>query len=592
MAKVPGRAREAGPSGYARLVGEERLGSRELERLLEVGRALVSELDLETVLQHVLGVARELTGARFAALGVLDERKEALERFLYLGIDAATRRAIGPLPRGRGVLGELIRNPRPLRLSDVGDHPRSYGFPPGHPPMRSFLGVPILIRGEAWGNLYLTQKEDGDFDELDEQSAVTLADWAAIAITNARLYQDVERRREELEHAVRGLEATTQIARALGGETDLDSVLGLIVKRGRALVEARWALIMIAEADELVVKAFAGELPRGAEGGRLPSASSLPGEVLLSMRAERISEPTGRRRTAGLAELGLEAETALCVPLVFRGRAVGVLLAADRILEGPEFTEEDERLALAFAASAATAVATAQTVEAERLRDSIESAEQERRRWARELHDDTLQDLGALGVILETGLQSGNTERLRKSARTAVEQVDITTKNLQSLITELRPAALDELGVQPAVESLVERTRTLTGLEVELDAHLGEGRQTPQVESTIYRIVQESVNNAVKHSGASRVAVRLVKDTDEIEVEVRDDGVGFEPQPGFNPARHGGFGLVGMRERVSLIGGRLQIESRPGEGTRVRARIPATTADAVGGPSPRRPAAR
>jgi len=553
---------------------DEQLGVRELERLLDVGRALVSDLDLESVLHQVLDVARELTGARYAALGVLDERKEELERFVHLGIDAATRREIGPLPRGRGVLGELIRDPRPLRLANVSQHPRSYGFPAAHPPMRSFLGVPILIRGEAWGNLYLAEKEGGRFDERDERSVVILADWAAIAIANARLYEDVERRREELEHAVSGLEATTQIARALGGETDLDSVLDLIVKRGRALVEARWALIMIAEGDELVVKAPAGELSRDPAGSRVQVEGSLSGEVLRSMRAERVADVSSRGRRAGLPEL-LEAEAALCVPLVFRGRALGVLLAADRMIDGPQFTDEDERLVVAFAASAATAVATAQTVEAERLRDSIEAAEQERRRWARELHDDTLQDLGALGLVLETGLQSGRAEALERASRSAVEQVGVTVRNLQALIAELRPAALDELGVQPAVEALVERTRALTDLDVELDISLGPARQAPQVESTVYRVVQEALNNAVKHAAASRVGVRIVEDTDQVEVEVHDDGAGFKPGSGFNPAREGGFGLVGMRERVSLVGGRLEVESAPGEGTAVHACIPA-----------------
>ena len=159
-----------------------------LQRLIDVGRVLVSELDLEVVLKRVLEVARELTGARYAALGILDERRKALERFLTLGIDDETRAVIGDLPRGRGVLGILISDPKPLRLDKVGEHPRSYGFPPGHPPMGSFLGVPILIRGEAYGNLYLTEKEGGEFSEADEQSAVILADWAAIAIDNARLY--------------------------------------------------------------------------------------------------------------------------------------------------------------------------------------------------------------------------------------------------------------------------------------------------------------------------------------------------------------------------------------------------------------------
>ena len=191
-----------------------RLGQEELERLLAVGRGLVSRLDLETVLHEVLATARELTGARFAALGILDEGKSELERFITIGLDDEARRAIGPLPRGHGVLGELIRNPKPLRLPDVARHPRSYGFPPGHPPMTSFLGVPIAVRGEAYGNLYLTDKAGGEeFTEGDEQLVVVLSDWAAVAIDNARLYETVERRRAELERVGGGLEATSAIAR-------------------------------------------------------------------------------------------------------------------------------------------------------------------------------------------------------------------------------------------------------------------------------------------------------------------------------------------------------------------------------------------
>jgi signal transduction histidine kinase len=160
-----------------------------LSRLIEVGRSLLSELDLDVVLDRVLETARELTGARFAALGILDERRRELAQFLTRGVDEETHRAIGDLPRGRGILGLLIEEPVPLRLRDLGEHPRSYGFPPGHPPMRGFLGVPILIRGEAWGNLYLTEKAGGDFDQDDEDAVVVLADWAAIAIENARLYE-------------------------------------------------------------------------------------------------------------------------------------------------------------------------------------------------------------------------------------------------------------------------------------------------------------------------------------------------------------------------------------------------------------------
>ena len=152
------------------------LDEHRLRRLIDVGRGLVAQLDLEAVLREVVDVARELTGARYAALGILDENRRELERFIYVGIDEPTRARIGDLPRGRGVLGELIRNPAPLRLHEVGQHPRSYGFPPDHPPMHSFLGVPIVVRGQAYGNLYLTEKEGGDFDAADEEAATILAE--------------------------------------------------------------------------------------------------------------------------------------------------------------------------------------------------------------------------------------------------------------------------------------------------------------------------------------------------------------------------------------------------------------------------------
>src|SRR4051812_41626328 len=353
-----------------------------LVRLIEVGRSLLSELDLDIVLDRVLETARDLTGARYAALGILDERRRELAQFLTRGVDEETHRAIGDLPRGRGILGLLIEEPYPLRLADLGEHPRSYGFPPGHPPMRGFLGVPILIRGEAWGNLYLTEKADGDFDQDDEDAVVVLADWAAIAIENARLYRTVDARRAELERAVRGFEATATIARAVGGETDLDRVLELIVKRGRALVEARDVLILLAEGDDLRVAAGAGSLAV-PEGVRVPLASSPIAAMLGQPRAQRVADPE-RRIGVRLSTLGVpDAEAALIVPLVYRGGVLGALIAFDRLTGDVGFTRDDEQLLEAFAASAATAVATAKTVEADRLRKSIEAAEAERRRWAR-----------------------------------------------------------------------------------------------------------------------------------------------------------------------------------------------------------------
>src|SRR5215204_6526468 len=437
-----------------------------LRRLLDAGRGLISNLDVDAILQQLLDVAREVTGARYAAVGVLDDRREELERFVTAGIDPATALAIGDLPRGRGILGLLIEDPQPLRLEHIGDHPRSYGFPAAHPEMETFLGVPVVIRDEAWGNLYLTEKEDGEpFTDADEESAVILASWAAIAIDNARLYASVAERRDHLERAVRGLDTTVAIAQALGGETDLNRILELIVKRARALVTARTLVIMLAQEEELVVTAGAGELREAVHGQRMPIEGTVTGRVLRSRRPERI-ENAQTQLTASLELLGFEASTALIVPLTFRGRAVGVLAAYDRLGDSGEFDREHERLLSAFAASAATAVATGRQVEEDRLRQSIEASEQERRRWARELHDETLQALAALRVGLSTAMR-GSEDDLRSAVETAVASVTEEIANLRSLIVELRPAALDEYGTGAAIESLAERIAAREGVPVE-----------------------------------------------------------------------------------------------------------------------------
>jgi GAF domain-containing protein len=311
---------------------------RRLARLIDAGRGLLSELDPETVLDRLLETAVDLTGAQYAALGILDEERRELARFLTRGIDADTHRTIGDLPRGRGLLGVLIEEPRPLRLEDVGEHPRSYGFPPGHPPMRTFLGVPILIRAQAWGNIYLTDKPGGQpFTSEDEEAVIVLADWAAIAIENARLYRDVAARREELERAVRGLQATAAIAHAIGGETELEKILELVVKRGRALVEAHDVLIMLREGDELVVAAGAGHVTIG-EGARLPLTGSTAGEVLAAGHPRRIADVVGELRFSP-EQLGVGgASTALLVPLLYRGQSLGVLAAFDRLEGDGAFT--------------------------------------------------------------------------------------------------------------------------------------------------------------------------------------------------------------------------------------------------------------
>jgi signal transduction histidine kinase len=556
-------------------MSDAQLSRGQMERLLEVGRTLVSELDLESLLGQVLETARDLTGARYAALGVLDSDKQGLERFVYLGIDEETRQRIGPLPRGRGVLGELIRHPEPLRIGEVSAHPRSYGFPAGHPDMSTFLGVPIKIRGEAWGNLYLTEKAGGQpFGETDERLVVVLAEWAAIAVENAHLHGGLERRQAELERAVRGLETSAALARAGAAGMAAERLVRLIAKRGRDLVDARRAMVLLPEGEGLIVAGAAGE---GA--GELEGAPINPGEPMLAdaLRDERAPRTfaVGGSTEPSLGGVGV-AKAALVAPLDFPGGERGALIGIDPI-GGGGFEPEDERLFESFAASAVTTLSIARAAETEKLRLSLEASEQERRRWARELHDETLQELGGLQVTIDAISSAREPARAGELLERAADHVERGIENLQGLITELRPAALDELGVGPAVDTLVARMGELSGLTVEAELELDreareKGRRlAPELESAIYRLVQEGLNNVVKHAGAGTAWVRVVEANGAIEVTVRDDGRGFEPtQTG------GGFGLVGMRERVTLVGGRLTIFSEPGRGTELRASLPAS----------------
>lgn len=550
---------------------------RTTQGILDVARSVLADLDLDVVLERVLEAAQELTEARYAALGVLTESRTELARFITKGIDEDARARIGSLPRGRGVLGALIEEPVPLRLADVGEHPFSYGFPHGHPPMSTFLGVPIIVNGEPYGNLYLTEKAGGQqFTDADEHALSVLAEFAGVAVDHARRYTGASERRDELERTVAALEATTQIARAVGGETDPEVVLELVAKRGRALVSARALVIELKRGDELVVAAGAGELPAELIGRRIGAADSVAGYVMRTRVSQRLEEQLNRARFEehGLGHLGVNASCGLVVPLIFRGETYGVLFALDRLRDGPTFSAEDERLLEAFATSAATAVATARSVAVERQRHRLAAAEGERRRWARELHDETLQSLSALRIGLSAAMRSQRPNALGQAVGQAVEQLEDAIANLRALITDLRPAALDELGVQAAVEALAERTGR-HGMEVDVSVELAaeqgrtSARHVPELETAVYRIVQEALTNATKHGNAGRAVVEVTEEQGMVCLCVRDDGDGFDPQ-----ARSEGFGLLGMHERVALLEGELHVDSAPGAGTTISARIP------------------
>jgi len=262
----------------------------------------------------------------------------------------------------------------------------------------------------------------------------------------------------------------------------------------------------------------------------------------------------------------LGAETALLVPLLHRGRSLGVLCAFDRLDEEPEFGDREEELLLSFATSAATAVTTARSVEAERLRHSLRSAERERTRWARELHDETLQGLGALRVLLRAGLRSG--DGLELAARQASDLVSTEIANLRALISELRPAALDELGLAAALVGLGRRSREVEGLDVAVQVETAVDELDHDLQTAIYRLAQEALTNVGRHAKAGRVDVRVQRSAEGVCVSVADDGAGFD-----RSAPTEGFGLAGMQERAALMGGRLELTTSP-QGTTVLAVFP------------------
>ena len=313
---------------------------------------MLAELDLDVVLERVLQAAQELTEARYAALGVLNDERTELARFLTRGIDESARGAIGELPRGRGVLGALIDDPKPLRLADVSEHPRSYGFPHGHPPMRTFLGVPILVDGEPYGNLYLTEKAGRSRSPRTTSTRVILlADFAGVAIDHARRYTGTRRDHDELAQTVAALEATTQIARAVGGETDPEVVLQLVAKRGRALVSARTLLIELRRGDELEVAAEAGELPAELIGRRVSLENTVAAHAMRTNTVQRLEDDLNRARfdEHGLGRLGVDARPAWSCRWCFGVRRTACWSRSTASRTDHAFSAEDERLLESFA---------------------------------------------------------------------------------------------------------------------------------------------------------------------------------------------------------------------------------------------------
>jgi signal transduction histidine kinase len=536
-----------------------------LRLLLDASVAIASDLSLDSLLDRLVTTAAMLTGARYAALGVIDPSGVGLERFVTTGIDDETHRAIGELPHGRGILGALIAEATPLRLHELGDDPRSVGFPPHHPPMHTFLGVPILLRGVAYGNFYLTEKAGGeDFSEEDQELVTLLAVQAAVAIENARLYEATACWSEQLE-------SLNEIGNALATEPDLGRLLDLIARRLRELLNARLVAVMLpAGDDDLRFAAVAGEGGETYVGEMMPKAGSKTGKVYELGRSERsdalLDDPEVDRDVVR----GFGARTGLWVPLVARSETIGVIAVHDKLGVDARFSDNDVRLAETFATRAAVAVDLSQRIARDALRRIVDAQELERRRLARELHDETGQALSSILLGLK-GLDEKVGDGDARAAVAGVRELVVATlHDVRRLAVELRPKVLDDFGLVPALERLTETFGAQTGLRVRFESGLSDARLPAEVETALYRIVQESMTNIVKHSRARSISVALVRKAGAAAAVIEDDGDGFDPAV----VREGGFGLEGMRERVGLLDGRMRIESKPGEGTTIVAEVP------------------
>jgi signal transduction histidine kinase len=537
---------------------------RRLRELAAANVAVGSEASLEDILQKTADVAARLVNARYAALGVLDRTGAHLERLITSGMDEATRARIGELPSDHGILRVLLREARPVRVADVTKDQHFFGFPPAHPQMRSFLGVPIFVRGVVYGDLYLAEKEGGEFTEGDEEIVTLLAAQTGLTIEKVQIHEGAT-------HWIRQLEALDELTGSVLEERDLARLLELVAHRLRDLVGARGVLISLpASSGGLRVVVAEGEGLADLVGYEVPSESR-HARTFTRGKSERIDSLLADPEVDQVLAGRVGAVAALFVPLIFHDRAIGIIYAFNK--DGPDvrFTDDDVRLAEALGTRAALAIHLSERVARETVDAILEAQEAERSRIARELHDETGSALTSvlLGLAAIDGAATLPEARqasaaLRSKARSALE-------NVGRLAFAIRPPALDEFGLAPALKDLSGRLEEQGGPKVELEIDLPAGARLPsKLETTIFRITQEALTNVVKHAEATTARVAIAYRERSVVLTVEDDGRGFSE----GRQADGGFGLVGMRERVASVNGALHIESKSGAGTRLAVELP------------------
>jgi signal transduction histidine kinase len=504
--------------------------------LLDAVLAVTRDLELDTILERIVRAACELVDARYGALGVIDDEREGLATFVHHGVDDETAAAIGRLPDGRGILGLLIRHPEPIRLADLADHPDSYGFPPNHPPMRAFLGAPIRVRDEVFGNLYLTEKRgDAAFTAEDEALVEGLAAVAGSAIQHARLLDDA-RRRDAWRDAV--LETSSAVVAQEPSQVVRERIAALAA----GLVDADGAVVVEAHDEGAWVLASVGEAPGE---GFLGTGSSTVQAAL--------ADGTSHRTEYG----PVFGRPSLWVPIREPGGVVGALGVGrhDR-----SFSQVEEQLLEGFGAQASVAW-TYERAQREVHRLSLL---EDRERIGRDLHDTVIQRLFATGLSLQAVVRRCDDQpEVAKRIEQAVDDIDGTVKEIRSTIFALQSATAGNRGIRSRVLEVIEdlsdslprapRVR----FDGPIDTVVGDA-----VAQQLLPVVREILTNVAKHAEASDVEVELRVDQDGLRLRVADDGRGIDP------AAPPGFGLGNLRDRARALGGGVELHAGPtGRGT-------------------------
>ena len=534
---------------------QDRLGG-----LLDAVMGLVGDQNLDSVLQRLVTVAGKLVGAKYVALGVLGTGPgRRLREFVTYGLTDDERAAIGELPRGHGILGVIIDRPAPLRLNRLQDHESSYGFPPDHPPMETFLGTPIRIRDQVFGNLYLTEKlAPGGFTEQDEELVVALAAAAGVVIENARLHEQAARRQQ-------WLEAAADISTALLGPIEQDEALRLVADRARKVAGADVATILVKGEGHLVVEVVSGPAPDGVLGALVPLDASLAGTVAQSGEMLVVEDAALDPRTS--TDVILPPHWPALGPLVLLPLRTadgvdGVLTVGWTPQHEQQFRDVDMQLPAAFAEQAALALHVARMQQNQALVAVFE----DRDRIGRDLHDLVIQRLFAVGLALEGAASLPDKTAMGERVSAAVDDIDQTIRDIRRTIFEISaPQRTPQL--RRMVSDVVAEAARL--LEFEPTVQLRGPVDTvvaPATRENLLATLREALSNTARHAQAGEVEVDL-RVADDVVLTVRDDGVGFTP---------GGreSGLRNMRRRAESLGGTCTVRSEPGQGTVVTWTVP------------------